>query len=395
MIRRDPRLFKYLQNELAVKEKLDQMSRLSLEEGGDEDPPSSSGFWTNHRVVYSSSPQQNENGESLTILRTIETRLSQTVTDSQLDIQTKDSLRHHTEDGINDLEVIIDSTRQINGEDMDLSIEDSSQLSSDPDLATTYEPPSSPKSVRAESSTDTVPDSSPRPCGLLRRLVIYDDQGDDESIDWGTEQRRGRDDDPEYLPNIQVPEIPEIRLSFWNSASALRSIHSPLVHSVSISQKLSTGALDPDAALEHWTEDKVFAADTLNECDLPDPMPGQSCPACNPAGFAREDTILETERRPRIKKIISMRDAEIGSVQYCSLMRRDYRISVDDTVAKAERIRAAKKAEKQVRKSAKRLGEAEEQEKTATTKKQKGGLKGQPRGFCRPGARRRLSNRLC
>ena len=46
-------------------------------------------------------------------------------------------------------------------------------------------------------------------------------------------------------------------------------------------------------------------------------------------------------------------------------MRRDYRISVDDTVAKAERIRAAKKAEKQVRKSAKRLGEAEEQEKTA------------------------------
>ena len=82
-------------------------------------------------------------------------------------------------------------------------------------------------------------------------------------------------------------------------------------------------------------------------------------------------------------------------MQYCSLVRRDYRISVDDTVAKAERIRAAKKAEKQVRKSAKRLGEAEEQEKTATTKKQKGGLKGQPRGFCRPGARRRLSNRLC
>ena len=67
---------------------------------------------------------------------------------------------------------------------------------------------------------------------------------------------------------------------------------------------------------------------------------------------------------------------------------------MDDTVAKAERIRAAKKAEKQVRKSAKRLGEAEEQEKTAK-KKQKCGLKGQPRGFCRPGARRRLSNRLC
>ena len=44
---------------------------------------------------------------------------------------------------------------------------------------------------------------------------------------------------------------------------------------------------------------------------------------------------------------------------------------MDDTVAKAERIRAAKKAEKQVRKSAKRLGEAEEQEKTAKKKNRK------------------------